>query len=105
MPCQSANINEKARRYIRELTEVLAALDLEQLKDFYRQWEQAMELPPMPGDDQLKQDMHLMILELPGLAHLHQSSQEWLLGRGLMVTVRDLNCGKNDRPAIDESGK
>jgi len=105
MPCQSANISEEARRYIRELTEVLATLDLEQLKRFYRQWEQEMELPPMPSDDKLEQDMHLMILELPGLAHLHQSSQEWLLERGLAVTIRDLHCGNKDRPVADESGK
>jgi len=54
-----------------------------------------MELPSMPDDQRLEEDMHLMILELPGLAHLHSSSREWLLSRGVAVKIRDMNCGKH----------
>jgi hypothetical protein len=103
MSCCSSHLDDNARRYIRELTEVLAALDLEQLKTFYRKWETAMELPPMPDDTKLEEDMHLMILELPGLSDLHQSSREWLLGRGLAITIRDLNCGIAGRPRNGEN--
>lgn len=80
------------------MTEVLATLDLGQLKDFYRKWAEPMELPPLPDDARLEEDMHLMILELPGLEHLHQSSRQWLLERGLAVEIRDTNCRKHHQP-------
>ncbi len=94
MACRSGYLDEQSRQYVRELTEVLATRDLKQVKRFYRQWQQAMDLPPMPDDRRLKEDMHLMILELPGLAHLHAGSQHWLLKRGVAVKIRDMNCGK-----------
>ncbi len=95
MPCCSTKINEVSRQYIREITEVLAALDLTQLKEFYGRWAESMELPPIPDDKKLEEDMYLMILELPGLAHLHQTAQEWLQKRGLVVEIREVNCGKH----------
>ncbi len=94
MPCKSALLGEEAREYIRELTEVLATQDLRQLREFYAHWEKPMGLPSMPDDERLEIDMHMMILELPGLQHLHATSQEWLLARGLAVDIRQVNCGK-----------
>ncbi len=98
MPCRSVAVGEEVRQYLRELTEVLATLDLNQVKQFYPRWEKIMELPPLPDDKQLEVDMHLMILELPGLEHLHRDSQEWLLARGLAVDIREINCGELTRP-------
>lgn len=95
MPCHSIFLDEQSRRYVRELTEVLATRDLGRLKKFYREWTGKMELPPMPDDKKLEEDMHLMILELPGLEHLHESSREWLQNRGLTIEVRDVNCRKS----------
>jgi len=94
MPCRSAMLGDDARQYVRELTEVLATLDLEQVKVFYRKWADAMELPPLPDDQKLEEDMYLMVLELPGLAMLHRTAQEWLSAHGLAVEIRDVNCGK-----------
>jgi len=102
MPCRSVAVGEEARQYLRELTEVLATLDLDRVKGFYRKWEKAMELPPLPDDRRLEMDMHMMILELPGLEHLHRDSQEWLLTRGLAIDIREINCGKLN---LSEAGK
>jgi len=74
------------------MTEVLATLDLERLKEFYGRWAGPMELPPMPDDKKLEEDMYLMILELPGLEHLHQSSRQWLGARGLVAEIREADC-------------
>jgi len=104
MPCRSAMLGEEARQYVRELTEVLAALDLGRVKVFYQKWGKAMELPPMPDDARLEEDMYLMILELPGLAHLHHAAQEWLLARGRAVDIHEVNCGKMDGPSAGQGG-
>jgi hypothetical protein len=96
MPCNAMFLDEQSRRYVREMTEVLALRDLGRLKEFYRKWAEIMELRPMPGDKELEEDMHLMILELPGLEHLHASSRQWLHGRGLTVDIRKINCRKHD---------
>ena len=87
MQCCFGGVGDQARQYIHELTEVLATLDLGRVKDFYRKWAVPMELPPMPDDEQLQIDMRMMILELPGLGHLHDAAQKWLLARGLTVNI------------------
>ncbi len=98
MPCNAMFLDEQSRRYVREMTEVLALRDLGRLKEFYRKWAEIMELPPMPGDKKLEEDMNLMILELPGLEHLHESSRQWLHGRGLTVNIRELGCVRAGGP-------
>jgi hypothetical protein len=95
MGCRSGYLDEQSRQYVRELTEVLATRDLAQVKLFYQRWQDSMDLPPMPDNKRLEEDMHLMILELPGLSHLHRSSQTWLLERGVTVKIRQMNCGKH----------
>ncbi|MFC1476282.1 hypothetical protein ACFLQW_04705 [Candidatus Zixiibacteriota bacterium] len=91
MPCNATFQDEQAHRYVREMTKVLATQDLGQLKEFYGKWAVTMGLPQMPNDAELEKDMHLMILELPGLEHLHESSRLWLQVRGITVEIRD-NC-------------
>ncbi len=97
MGCCSQYLTEQSRQYVREMTEVLATLDLGRLKDFYRKWAKPMELPPLPEDARLEEDMYLMILELPGLEHLHESSRQWLADRGLVVEIRETSCRKHSR--------
>lgn len=87
MQCCFEGVGDEARQYIHELTAALATLDLDRVKDLYGKWATAMELPPMPDDEQLQIDMRIMILELPGLGHLHDAAQKWLLARGLTVNI------------------
>ncbi len=104
MQCRLAVVGEQARRYVRELTEVLASLDLDRVKEFYRGWKKIMDLPPMPDNAQLEKEMHLMVLELPGLAHLHRDSQEWLLARGLTINIGEVRPAKLHHSGPGENG-
>jgi hypothetical protein len=85
-------VNEVAIQYVREIAVVLRTQDLDEVKRFYHRWEGAMELGPMPDDQQLEIDMHKMTMELPALADLHEASQTWLAERGQAWDVREINC-------------
>ena len=95
--CCSA-IDADAIQYVRELAAALRTRDLENVKSFYRRWEQAMELVPMPDDRELEIDMHKMILELPALADLHDESLAWLAEHGEVWDARGNNCTQGCDP-------
>jgi hypothetical protein len=95
--CCSA-IDAVAIEYVHELAVALRTRDLENVKSFYRRWERAMDLVPMPDDRKLEIDMHKMILELPALADLHAESLAWLAERGETWDVRGNNCTQGCDP-------
>ncbi|HXF49223.1 MAG TPA: hypothetical protein VNL73_07345 [Verrucomicrobiae bacterium] len=75
---------EEYQKYVNELGLVLRARDLSLLKEFYGQWKEKMELPPMPTDSTLEAQMHQLICEFPSLSDLHAESQAWLLAHGYL---------------------
>ncbi len=95
--CCSA-IDTLAIQYVREIAVVLRTRDLGQIKTFYRKWEKAMDMVPMPDDRQLEIDMHKMICELPALADLHDESVAWLTAHDEAWDVRGNNCSHGCNP-------
>jgi Fe-S-cluster formation regulator IscX/YfhJ len=92
------NIDDLAIEYIREIAVVLRTRNLDRVKDFYRKWQEVMEMSPMPDDGQLEIDMHKMICELPDLEDLHEESLEFLKAHGEAWKVRDNNCSHGGDP-------
>lgn len=98
MECGKKEVDELAIQYVREIAVVLRTRDLDQVKRFYRRWQDAMGLGPMPDDQRLEIDMHKMILELPALHDLHAASMAWLEAHGEVWDMRGNNCSAGCDP-------
>jgi len=93
-----SGIDNLAIQYVRELAVILRTRNLDYVKQFYRKWEEVMEMDPMPDDRQLEIDMHKMICELPALEDLHAESIEFLKAHDQAWNVRGNNCDHGCNP-------
>ncbi|MCI0331280.1 MAG: hypothetical protein L0196_10140 [candidate division Zixibacteria bacterium] len=78
---------EEYQTYVNGLAQVLRTRDPAQVREFYLQWKERMELPPLPENDVLEAQMHQMICEFPSLSDLHSESRSWLLAHGFAAPV------------------
>ena len=93
-----SGIDNLSIQYVRELAVILRTRNLDYVKQFYRKWEAAMEMEPMPDDRQLEIDMHKMICELPALEDLHAESIAFLEANDLAWKIRGNNCSHGCNP-------